>query len=570
MIEFTKLIVEGFCSIGELDLPLNIPGITVIRAANGFGKSTIFSALVWALYGKNIKGNSDVNTWEKYRTKAYQGTKVEIYFNANGQIHRIIRCLKYKGEVLGAKGNSQVLYQIDGNLIEDKRKRGIQEIINQNIGMSYNLFMNAVMFGQGLKRLVQETGTNQRELFEEVFELGYLTKAKKIAQDRYAKANEQYHQIQNTVTLNQRSLDHLLESQELVIDNRKNYESKVESHIESLKAERKDLKAKLKKWLENKPDGDAQGIQAEINSLYKKTRDAREKLNAARNATGISLETLIKEIIKLLRAKKYDASLKQLLTLQEAFQTQEECKGIISSLQDKISDLNAQILNIERWGTTTAKVESQIDNLTQRIKDKKQERPDFESIYQDNQKKIDNVREELKEQKKKLDLFKENSDLYKWAYTDPFGNMGIKSYLFESSLQDLNEILATYSDVLGFAIQFEVDLSSARKDFKTLISMEGQTVQYEDLSGGQKQLVNLAMAFSMNTLIGQAQGVNIAFLDEVFESLSSDNIEVVVGLIRKVYKDKTLFLITHQDSLPIPNSRVLRVKRIKGISRYEF
>ena len=46
MIEFTKLIVEGFCSIGELDLPLNIPGITVIRAANGFGKSTIFSALV--------------------------------------------------------------------------------------------------------------------------------------------------------------------------------------------------------------------------------------------------------------------------------------------------------------------------------------------------------------------------------------------------------------------------------------------------------------------------------------------------------------------------------------------
>ena len=69
MIEFTKLIVEGFCSIGELDLPLNIPGITVIRAANGFGKSTIFSALVWALYGKNIKGNYDVNTWENIEPK---------------------------------------------------------------------------------------------------------------------------------------------------------------------------------------------------------------------------------------------------------------------------------------------------------------------------------------------------------------------------------------------------------------------------------------------------------------------------------------------------------------------
>ena len=74
----------------------------------------------------------------------------------------------------------------------------------------------------------------------------------------------------------------------------------------------------------------------------------------------------------------------------------------------------------------------------------------------------------------------------------------------------------------------------------------------------------------MNALIAQAHGTNIAFLDEVFESLSEDNIEVVIGLIRKIYQDKTLFLITHQESLPIPNARVLRVKYVKGISQYEW
>ena len=43
MIEFTKIIVEGFCGINKLDLPLNNTGITVIRGSNGNGKTTIFT-----------------------------------------------------------------------------------------------------------------------------------------------------------------------------------------------------------------------------------------------------------------------------------------------------------------------------------------------------------------------------------------------------------------------------------------------------------------------------------------------------------------------------------------------
>lgn len=103
-----------------------------------------------------------------------------------------------------------------------------------------------------------------------------------------------------------------------------------------------------------------------------------------------------------------------------------------------------------------------------------------------------------------------------------------------------------------------------------MITKDGVDVLYEELSGGEKQLANLAMAFAMNEVITNSKGTNIAFLDEVFESLSSDNIEVVVGLIRKVYKDRTLFLITHHDSLPIPNAKTLIVKKIKGLSSYEF
>lgn len=55
MIQFGNIIIEGFCSIPYLELNLGLRGITVIRGATGEGKTTILSALVWAVYGKNIK-----------------------------------------------------------------------------------------------------------------------------------------------------------------------------------------------------------------------------------------------------------------------------------------------------------------------------------------------------------------------------------------------------------------------------------------------------------------------------------------------------------------------------------
>ena len=44
---------------------------------------------------------------------------------------------------------------------------------------------------------------------------------------------------------------------------------------------------------------------------------------------------------------------------------------------------------------------------------------------------------------------------------------------------------------------------------------------YDELSGGEKQVCNLCMAFAMHEALTASKGINLAFLDEVFESLSS-------------------------------------------------
>lgn len=103
-------------------------------------------------------------------------------------------------------------------------------------------------------------------------------------------------------------------------------------------------------------------------------------------------------------------------------------------------------------------------------------------------------------------------------------------------------------------------MGTARKEFVTLIERDGMIIDYDELSGGEKQLVCVAMAFAMNEALTASKGINLAFLDEVFESLSSDNIEVVTSLIRHIFKEKTLFLITHLDSLPLGNTKSCKLK----------
>ena len=93
---------------------------------------------------------------------------------------------------------------------------------------------------------------------------------------------------------------------------------------------------------------------------------------------------------------------------------------------------------------------------------------------------------------------------------------------------------------MGFRIEFNIDLGTARKEFFTLIERDGQIIDYDELSGGEKQLVNVAMAFAMNESLTMSKGINLAFLDEVFESLSSDNVEVVTSLIRHTFADNPI------------------------------
>lgn len=570
MIQFGNIIIEGFCSIPYLELNLGSKGITVIRGATGEGKTTILSALVWGAYGKNLKGKSDVNTWEKYRPKNYNGTKVEIYFGKDGKTHKITRCLKYKGEVNGAKGKDRLIYEIDAVEVSEKNKGDIQALINADLGMSYSLFMNSILFGQGMKRLIQESSSDKKDLFEEIFELEYISKARDIAKGYYTEALREYNEISQKYS----SSKEKKQSIQRMLDDLKKQANYVKNDLSSRV---KVLEKKLSLLAKAKKENELKETVTYKNRIEQRIQEARDnqkellnKINDAKKKTRVSLEEFIGVIIKLLKRGDIKNSLKRLMEVKKAFGDIERLQDKCSKLADKISNYRDKLEELRDQEYEANKVQRDIDLTHVEIKKLLSEKragvnlgliKKYKTQLSTISDKLQSIESEMEEKRAKVDN-------YKWVMDDPLGNRGIKAFLFESSLDILNETLESYSEVLGFSILFYVDIQGVKKDFNTQIIMDGIEVSYEELSGGQKTLVNIAMAFAMNEVMTKAKGINIAFLDEVFENLSSEYVDLVIGLISKIYKDKTLYLISHQESLPIPNARVLTVTRERGLSQY--
>ena len=569
MLKFIRIIIEGFASYegyNELDLCPN--SAVVIKAPNGSGKSTIFSSLVWCLYGKTIKGVSDVNTKKKYRTKEYKGTKVTTYFQKDGDVYMVTRCQNYTGNLEdGTKGRDRLQIIKNAEVVDIKSKPRLQEYLVQELGLSYPLFMNSIMFGQGMKKLIQETNSDKKKIFEEVFNLNYLNIAKNIAQKGKS-------QIQGQVELCRSEYNSI----------NREYESCRETYLELKESEEafdkrrnKDIKEKqgnirsLEKEIRYKKDGlgSLKLVEDEIQANKLQEKSLKEKLEAARNISNQPLEDVIDSIILLLEKNKVKKALQKVKTIKKAYSDIER----YSDERDKVLNIISKLRTKER---EVQRAKYILDNLTSKLKEAKRELARLESNTDQKvnspkyKKKAKSLKIKLKEQKAILEQKEKELEDYEWLLNDPLSNKGIKAFLFDSCLGQLNDTLEKYAEVLGFRISFEVDLESTKKDFVTLIEMDGEIYDYDELSGGQQQLCNVAMAFAMNESLTASKDINIAFLDEVFESLSMDNVEIVIGLIKKTFEEKVLFLITHHESIPLSKFKTLRVERLNGRSSFKL
>lgn len=571
MIEFLSMEVEGFCSIDNFNINLNDKHIIWVRGANGFGKSTLISALVWGLYGKTLKGVSNVNTWVKNQTSDYKGTKVVINYRVGNKIHRVVRFQNYTGDFDGAKGGSRLIYYIEAQQVSEKQKNQIQTLIQNSIGLSYNLFLNTVVFGQGMKRIAQESASEQKDIFEEMFDLRYISKAKDKTMAYLSDANDDLHKAQSELRMVESSISQVESYIRELGEKKDSQKETLERKVSSLKSSLNSMKEEYKKLKKEGEGKDLEELEEKLEALKQRKSNLMAQLKSINELEKTNLTEFVDKMYSLLTNKKIEEALRILVEYRDKVQGRSDILNKIQSVDSKISIANNDIIQCSRQQSRLTQYRNNISHTKSEIQTiKDSSNIDYDELINKQVDKLTNLQGKKQEFDKEVQKIQKKVDIYDWANKIPFGNKGIKAFLFSSSLDEINGYLDAYSKVIGFYVKLYVDLNSVKKDFKILISLDGTDVEYDELSGGQKQLVNITIAFAMNQTLASMRGINIAFLDEVFESLSHDNIEIVTNLISTIYRDKTLFLITHQDSLPLSNHKVLQVDKTKGRSEYKF
>lgn len=172
-----KLVMSAFgpyASKTELDFTkLGDRGVYLICGDTGAGKTTIFDAIVFALYGK---ASGDSRQPEMFRSKyadPQTPTFVQLTFNYRGKEYKVIRNPEYerkksKGDGVTKEAAAAELYCPDGKVFTKVRE--VNEKVTEILGIDREQFRQIAMIAQGdFSKLLLSPTEERKAIFRRIF-----------------------------------------------------------------------------------------------------------------------------------------------------------------------------------------------------------------------------------------------------------------------------------------------------------------------------------------------------------------------------------------------------------------
>jgi exonuclease SbcC len=147
--------------------------IFLITGPTGAGKTTIFDAISYALFGEASGSSRDNDSLRSHFAEIDTLTYVELEFELRGEVYRIRRnprqeSKKLRGEGLRIKESDAEFQLPDGKLIT--QIKNVDEKISNVLGINKNQFRQIVMLPQGEFRKLLEAESKEREvIFRKIF-----------------------------------------------------------------------------------------------------------------------------------------------------------------------------------------------------------------------------------------------------------------------------------------------------------------------------------------------------------------------------------------------------------------
>ena len=186
-------------------------GLFLVTGATGAGKTTIFDAISYALYGRLSGEIREKNSVRSDFAEADTPTFVELYMEHAKKVYHIIRNPEYtrpkkrskSGSVTKEKENA-VLYFEDGTVLEGVRE--VNARIQEILVLDYDQFKQITMIAQGeFARLLTASPKEKTAIFRDIFSTGIYESFTRLLRDKakelYGNVQEQKHKLEEDVKL---------------------------------------------------------------------------------------------------------------------------------------------------------------------------------------------------------------------------------------------------------------------------------------------------------------------------------------------------------------------------------
>lgn len=574
--QFKTLAIKNFMSIGDAEIEFDNGHLVLIEGrnldeggSNGAGKSSIWDAISFALFGQTVRG---LKGDEVINRVADKDCTVRLVFELKGKIYSVVRI---RGKVSGL-----VVFKGDEK-IELGTQAQTQEWLLSDLGIDFELFRCTVLFAQEETfNFVNATNKQQKEILSKIMRLNYddyLAKAK----EKYAEAEEELSSIDTKLSVLR---SHLVEDTEALFANEiVEWQLEQKKFLEEINDRIKELKPKVSVPDEARME-QIQSAMTKMDSNIKKVDSILAQMNAKILSKGEEVSRLKRVMANSecptcgssVDIEDFSKSLDKVygeINILRA--SKKEKEALLKKMQDKKITLN------EMWATTKSEIAiaKQNDHALRSAMQKKEElktrvnpwlKKKEEAIEKQAQ-----IREKIADLSSKSESIKETLPYYEF-WTRAFGDAGIKSFVFDLICATLTNRANNYLNkmtggavTISFDTQVKLKSGELRDKFDCVVMKDGQRVPYISYSGGEKRRVSLAVDMALSDLMSDYYGskFNVVVFDEQTNYLDRAGRESFMGLLRDVAKDKTVFVVDHDAEFKAMFDEVLTVEKHHGISR---
>ena len=370
-------------------------GLYLITGDTGAGKTTIFDAITFALYGQASGQVRDSAMFRSKYADIETETFVEFVFSYQGKKYQVFRSPEYmapkkRGTGLTLrKAEAQLIYPAERQPVT--KARDVTRAIEELLGLDYEQFTQIAMIAQGDFQKLLFAGTVQRgEIFRQIFHTGLYQqvqlKLKDAARSRYKDYDEMRRSIAQYLDGVKFWQAEGTEAEEFTELKKVKFEGKLERSLDLLKSFIDEGESREEELLKQE-----QEVDQKLHAMEKKLHLSAQKrsLEQKREFAGKQLEKVLPELEKIsAEAEKYkdtDKKCEELGLLIREKQEQLKKYQVLEQLQKELGEIGAQMEKCKKQQEVNIRHEQQLHKDMEQLK---QERSQLENSELDLQKAI--------------------------------------------------------------------------------------------------------------------------------------------------------------------------------------